>query len=291
MNNLNNKEKSLWDLCAKYTLSEVPPKDEVWMRLEQQIGIVDQSSANKLSIVKPHFIKWRVRYVYAFLVAFLLLMPTTIRYINTNRIVAEFGVANKNIILSDGTIINLNAGSTLSYTKDYNNENRAIFLEGEAYFNVKKSDIPFVVSTEFAKVEVLGTKFNVRSRQDGFEAGVNEGSIVVKQDKRSMVLNEGQCAMIKSRNKATIDSMLTSQFYPGWLNNIIECKNTTLEKICGEIQRRYNVKISFKDKSLKKMTISGKIHLPKNNIHSVMSSISLLTKRELKLEGDTYIIL
>ena len=122
MNNLNNKEKSFWDLCAKNTLSEAPSKDEVWMRLEQQIDIVDQSSANKTYLIKPHFIKWRVRYVYAFLLAFLLLIPTTIRYINTNKIVAEFGVADKNLVLSDGTNINLNAGSTLTYTKDYNNE-------------------------------------------------------------------------------------------------------------------------------------------------------------------------
>ena len=96
MNKLNNKEKSLWDLCAKHSLSEVPSKDEVWMHLEQQIGIVDQSSANKRSIVKPHFIKWRVRYVYAFLLAFLLLMPATKRNIKTNRILAAFRLANKN---------------------------------------------------------------------------------------------------------------------------------------------------------------------------------------------------
>ncbi|MBH51488.1 MAG: hypothetical protein CMG70_05940 [Candidatus Marinimicrobia bacterium] len=291
MNNLNNKEKSLWELCAKNTLSESPSKDEVWMRLEQQIDIIEYSSVNQIYQIKAHFIKWRARYVYAFLLGFLLLMPTTIRYINTNRIVAEFGVAKKNIILSDGTKITLNAGSTLSYTKEYNYENRKVFLMGEAYFNVKKNHIPFIVSTEFAQVEVLGTKFNVRSRQDGFEAGVNEGNIEIKHDKQSMVLNEGQCAIIQPTNKIKIDSMQTSEFYPGWLNNIIECKNTTLEKICSEIERRYNVKISFKDESLQKMTVSGKIHLPQNNINSVMRSISLLTKRELKLKGGTYIIL
>jgi len=291
MNKLNNKEKSLWDLCAIYTLFEVPSKDEVWMRLEQQIGIVDQSSANKLSIVKPHFIKWRVRYVYAFLLAFLLLMPATIRYINTNRIVAEFGVADKNIILSDGTIINLNAGSILSYTKNYNNENREVFLKGEAYFNVKKSHVPFIVSTEFAQVEVLGTKFNVKSRQDGFEAGVNEGSVKVKQDEQSIILYEGQRALIQSKEHPIIDSSSTHEYYPGWLNNKIICDNTSLGVICEEIERTYNIEILFNDISQKKISISGIINLYPNNLKSVMSSISLLSQLELKLEGDTYIIL
>ncbi len=291
MNNLNNKEKSLWDLCAKNTLSEAPSKNEVWMRLEQQIDIVDQSSAIKTYLIKPHFIKWRVRYVYAFLLAFLLLTPTTIRYINTNKIVAEFGVKDKNIILSDGTNINLNAGSTLSYTKDYNIENRAVFLKGEAYFNVKKSHIPFIVSTEFAQVEVLGTKFNVRSRKDGFEAGVNEGSIKVKQNKQSMILYEGQRALMQSKEHSIFDSSSTHEYYPGWLNNKIICDNTSLGMICEEIERTYNIKILFNNIFHKQISISGIINLYPNNLKSVMSSISLLSQRELKLEGDTYIIL
>ena len=39
MNKLNNKEKDFWDICASSTLSPPPSKDEVWMRLEQQIKI------------------------------------------------------------------------------------------------------------------------------------------------------------------------------------------------------------------------------------------------------------
>ena len=121
------------------------------------------------------------------MLAFILLIPTTIRYLNTTRIVAEFGITNKNIMLSDGTNVQLNAGSTLSYSKDYNSGNREVFLNGEAYFNVTKNHVPFIVSTDYAQVTVLGTKFNVRSRSDGFEAGVNEGSVEVTNNDKSIV--------------------------------------------------------------------------------------------------------
>lgn len=290
MKKLNKKERELWDICANYTMSKAPSANEVWMRLEQQLNNVDQAKAKNISPLKIYFMKLQPRYAFVLLL-FLIMIPITMHYINTNKIISEYGTINKNIILSDGTSITLNAGSTLSYKKNYNIKHREVFLDGEAYFNVKKSHTPFIVSTEFAQVEVLGTKFNVRSRKDGFETGVNEGSIKVKQSEKSMVLSKGQCAIIQPTNKTKIDTMLTDKFYPGWLNNVITCNESPLEKICDEIERRYNIKIFFNDESLKRITISGNIQLSQENINSVMSSISLLAQRELKLEGDTYIIL
>ena len=290
MKKLNKKERHLWHLCTNYTMSKPPSANEVWMRLDQQINNVDQSKTKNISPLKTYFMKLQTRYAFALLL-FLIMIPTAMHYINTNKIISEYGTINKNIMLSDGTSITLNAGSTVSYTKNYNIKHREVFLDGEAYFNVKKSHTPFIVSTKFAQVEVLGTKFNVRSRKDGFETGVNEGSIKVKQSEKSMILSKGQCAIIQPTNKTKIDKMSTDEFYPGWLNNIITCNETPLEKICGEIQRRYNIKILFKNDSSKRITISGNIYLPHDNINSVMSSISLLAQRELKLEGDTYIIL
>ena len=291
MNKLNNKDKKLWDICTNNTHAQAPSKDEVWMRLEQQIDILEQTASNNKPLVRPPVINWQPKFIYAFLLAFLLLMPTTIRYLNTKKIVSEFGITDKNIILSDGTNIQLNAGSALSYSKDYNIKNREVFLKGEAYFDVPKSQFPFIVSTDYAQVTVLGTKFNVRSRSDGFETGVNEGSVEVKNDNESKVLEKGQRALIHPKTNSTIESSPTNKFYPGWLNNKIVCDNTSLETICKEIERTYNIKILFKDNSQKNILISGIINLYPNNLKSVVSSISLLAQREFKLEGDTYIVL
>ncbi len=164
-------------------------------------------------------------------------------------------------------------------------------MDGEAYFDVTKNQFPFIVSTDYAQVTVLGTKFNVRSRSDGFETGVNEGSVEVKKDSESKVLVKGQCVLIHSKSQSTIELSPTSDFYPGWLNNKIVCDNTSLETICKEIERTYNIKILFKDISQKKISISGIINLYPNNLKSVVSSISLLAQREFKLKGDTYTVL
>ena len=123
------------------------------MRLEQQIDILDQTAFNNKPLVKPIAINWQPRFIYAFLLAFLLLMPTTIRYLNTKKVVSEFGVTDKNIILSDGTNIQLNAGSTLSYSKDYNIKNVcfqkmvfincSVFVEQNYYFFIPTNCLVF----------------------------------------------------------------------------------------------------------------------------------------------------
>ena len=291
MNKLNNKETDLWDLCGQITSPPVPSKDEVWMRLEQHIDILDQKSPNGNTITKPIWIKWQPRFIYAFLLAFLLIMPTTIRYLNTNTVSSEFGMTNRNVILSDGTSIQLNADSKISYGSNYGNGNRNVSLKGEAFFNVTPSNVPFVVSTDYAKITVLGTKFNVRARNDGFETGVNEGLVEINKNDKSLVLSKGQRALIESKNAETIHSSSTNNHYPGWLNNKIICDNTSLDKICKEIERTYNIKILFKDISKKKVSISGIIDLYPNNLKSVISSISLLADLEFKLKGDAYIVL
>ena len=291
MNKLSDKENDLWDLCGQITSPPVPSKDEVWMRLEQHIDMLDQKSPNGNTITKQIWIKWQPRFVYAFLLVFLLIMPTMIRYLNTNTVSSEFGMTNRNVILSDGSSIHLNADSKISYGSNYGNGNRNVSLKGEAFFNVTPGNVPFVVSTDYAKITVLSTKFNVRARNDGFETGVNEGSVEINKNDKSLVLSKGQRVLIESKNAEIIHSSSTNNHYPGWLNNKIVCDNTSLDRICKEIERTYNIKIIFKDISKKKISISGIIDLYPNNLKSVISSISLLADREFKLKGDTYIVL
>ncbi len=69
--------------------------------------------------------------------------------------------------LSDGSVVWLNAGSSLSYNKDFSDKFREVYLKGEAYFEVTPDSLkPFVVKSESLNVKVLGTTFNVRTYED-----------------------------------------------------------------------------------------------------------------------------
>ena len=287
---LDKKESLLWDLCSKIEQPKISSKKEIWMRLEQQIDISSEpEKVKKISI--PNF-RWigYPRFVGTFLLIALIYIPIT-RTLNTININSDLGIRKKVISLSDGSKIYLNAGSELSYSKDYDSENRKISLSGEAYFDVKRGINPFIISTEYAEITVLGTKFNVRSRDDGFEVGVNEGAVKVQNDLQSMEISQGEQIDVNPEYPKTFSTSKTADFYPGWKNNKIICDNSSLLKICDELERIYNIKINFQNESQKNIPISGIINLNPSNLESVLSSISLLSKREFKLRGDSYIVL
>ena len=287
---LDKKESLLWDLCSKIQQPKVSSKKEVWMRLEQQINISSEPEKIK-NISIPNF-RWigYPRFVGAFLLIALIYIPIT-RIMNTVNINSDFGIREEVISLSDGSKIYLNAGSKLSFSKDYDSESRKVSLYGEAYFDVKKGINPFIISTEYAEITVIGTKFNVRSRDDGFEVGVNEGVVKVKNDLRSMEISQGEQIDVNPKYPETFATSKITDFYPGWKNNKLICDNSSLLKICDELERIYNVKINFQNESQKDILISGIINLNPSNLESVLSSISLLSKREFKLQGDSYIVL
>lgn len=93
-----------------------------------------------------------------------------------------FGAKNT-IELADGTIVDLNSGSVLKVSTDFNKINRTVSLEGEAFFNVTKSDIPFIVNTSTIDIKVHGTKFNLKTyKEEKFvETTLLEGSLSVKK--------------------------------------------------------------------------------------------------------------
>ena len=287
---LDKKESLLWDLCSKIEQPKISSKKEIWMRLEQQIDISSEpEKVKKISIPNFRWISYP-RFVGTFLLIALIYIPIT-RTLNTININSDLGIRKKVISLSDGSKIYLNAGSELSYSKYYDSENRKISLSGEAYFDVKRGINPFIIATEYAEITVLGTKFNVRSRDDGFEVGVNEGAVKVQNDLQSMEISQGEQINVNPEYPKTFSTSKTADFYPGWKNNKIICDNSSLLKICDELERIYNIKINFQNESQKNIPISGIINLNPSNLESVLSSISLLSKREFKLRGDSYIVL
>ena len=76
------------------------------------------------------------------------------------------------IVLSDGSRVWLNSGSSLRYPVTFKGDSRTVHLAGEAYFEVATRPMrngdrqPFRVITADQSIEVLGTEFNVNSYED-----------------------------------------------------------------------------------------------------------------------------
>jgi len=99
--------------------------------------------------------------------AFLLNTITRDRFVwhkqqKMNEVIVPVGEKSQ-IILSDGTHVWINSGSSFRYPVCFGEDSREVSLIGEAYFDVTKGSSPFMVNTHDARIEVLGTAFNVKS--------------------------------------------------------------------------------------------------------------------------------
>jgi len=82
--------------------------------------------------------------------------------------------SNYQLLLSDGTIVWLNAGTTITYPVAFNNKERVVHLRGEAYFQVKKTKVPFLVKfSDNTEITLLGQSFNVSTKNSA-----NRGTLV-----------------------------------------------------------------------------------------------------------------
>ena len=293
MKKLDKEQKLIWKYSSRISLPGPPNRDNSWLQVKQRITISDQKTERKFSLPTKHMISWRpqITYAVALTVMVILFIPFVHQYFNTEHIITDAGELDKKVLLTDGSTIRLNAKSRLSYKKDFNGDHRKVQLSGEAYFDVQKGPLPFIISTELAEIQVLGTLFNVRARRDGLEVGVNQGSVQIKNNDQSIILEEGEMTIVDPNNISTIPAMPSYKDYPDWLNNKLVCEKMPLTNVCGEIERTFNIEIKFSEPALQEITVTGVIDIDTKNLNSVLSTISLLTQREFKFDGDTCTIL
>lgn len=169
--------------------------------------------------------------------------------------------------LSDGTKVNLNAGTTLTYPiKFLKGKERKVFIEnGEAFFNVTKDiNHPFIVSNNNFDIKVLGTQFNISSYPEDKEQTtvLVEGSIQVLEKNNSLksqglILSPGFKASLNKESKKINISKADIEMHTAWLSGKIILKHMKFSTILKRLERKYNVTIKCNDELLNKEFITA----------------------------------
>jgi transmembrane sensor len=188
------------------------------------------------------------------------------------------GAERKRITLPDGTVIVLNAKSSLKLNNDFNINNREVTLVGEAFFDVTHDkNKPFRVLTSDFDINVLGTIFNVKAYPDEAtsEAVLIKGVIVMEGNK-----NKGNSITLKPSQKVTFYKVLSEMpntkqknlpvKYPeitinsytkkndstivemAWIQNRLEIQDQSFSDLKKTLERWYNIEIVFTDKEIEK---------------------------------------
>lgn len=145
---------------------------------------------------------------------------------------------HKNIRLPDDSEVILNAKSVVTYnTKTWNN-NREVYLDGEAYFKVTKGS-NFTVKTNNGSVLVLGTQFNVNAYNDYFQVSCYEGKVQVSSDTKTTVLAPMQS--VREINK-TQEQWTFNASKPTWVAGESSFRSVPLSYVIAALERQYDLK-------------------------------------------------
>ena len=183
-----------------------------------------------------------------------------------------------NITLPDQSIVDLNANSSIDYNEATWEEERLVSLEGEATFNVEKGK-KFTVSTNYGTVEVLGTIFNVKSRDYAFQVQCIEGSVKVGIKNENYILKQHDLLKLE-KDKVIIESDRSS--LPDWKNNLSIVRNETLNNVLMEFQNYYDVEFETSNIDTNKTFTGSFTH---QNMEIALNSITLPLGISYKIEG------
>ena len=259
LQNLSDSEvqglREVWDLAsfpASSTFPDPSKLDQIWNAVDQKISEKEREPQFQRKDDRPsverrqtaRIIPMRWLAVAAVLVigaigARMWLAPVTLT--------VPYG-ETASVQLSDGSMVELNSGSTIKYARSFGDERR-VSLQGEAFFDVEKEARPFIVETFNGSVRVLGTTFNVKAWDDESKTVValQSGSVQVAglvSEDNPKLLNPGQTARIQ--NEEILLSPTEEGLVPAslaWRSGDFSYSEEELRAVLHDIERRFDTQI------------------------------------------------
>jgi len=148
------------------------------------------------------------------------------------------------VYLPDNSTVMLNAQSTLSYKPFLYKLARTVKFEGEAWFDVMKGK-QFEIISDKGKTIVLGTTFNIYSRNSDYQVTCISGKVKVLEiaGTQEVTLNPGQQAAINADGALAIQTGIDTEMTMSWINNKFSFTSAPLVRVFEEIGRQYGVEI------------------------------------------------
>lgn len=228
-------------VLAQLTLPAAAPKEEVWEELQGLLHATAPPSKRK------PLLYWAVAasLAAALLGGFLRFYQTTI-YCPAGTTLSQF--------LPDGSEVQLNAGSSITYAPYWWEGNRTLQLEGEAFFKVKKGS-RFQVQSEQGKTEVLGTSFNIYARAEDYTVICQTGKVLVTSPYQDSVYLLPKEKAIWSNQQLKKELQQPQDL--AWRRQAFSFDNLVLDRVVKELERQYAIDITLAPSLVKQYYYTG----------------------------------
>ena len=236
--------------------------------------------------------------------------PTTARFasiipqnsINTN----NGSTVKKMVVLSDGTKVFLEPGSTLHYAANFEGATRDVYLEGEAFFQVTKNPAkPFLVYYRNIVTKVLGTSFtiNTNAKTGKIEVAVNTGKVQVFENATMLKSNHAAAKVIVTPNQKAIYDGDLSHFETALVANPqvvpvnelqgkkpqrLNFNQEKLSLVFQKIETAYGIELVVENSDIYKYVFTG--DGKGLDLYSMLESICIATNLSYEVDGTKILI-
>lgn len=198
---------------------------------------------------------------------------------------AKEGTTNS-ILLPDSSRVYLNSGAYLRYPRHFA-QNRSVYLQGEAYFVVRKSRVSrFIVHTPSgAKVEVLGTEFNMQSEATYVNTTLAKGSVKFvchneANKEEAICLVPGERIDYDIETRATEIKKVDVDEITDWKDGSVVFKDCYLMDALAKLSKRYNATFVVRNEALKEQCFTGSFK--QLSLEQILENFALSTKMQYK---------
>lgn len=273
--------------------SEIDPSQDDLARLKQRIWRdIDLESERRSGPVRV--IQWYQRPYWAAAAVVLLVASVSIGWwaykLNADLTYRTAYGKIQEVRLADGSVVTLNANSSLTVSDNLGNDPvREVWLDGEAYFDIaKRAGAKFIVHTDEANVEVLGTEFNVNTRRQQTNVVLHEGKVQLSTDNQApVVMKPGDMAIVTPKSRSIHLKSVQPDVYDAWKESYIILDNKSLPEIINVLEDTFGITIKLEDARLANKKLTGKLRT--EIADDCLENLAVIVEADVKKTGDTYL--
>lgn len=194
------------------------------------------------------------------------------------------------MVLSDGSKVYLTANSYLRYPSSFEKDKREVTVSGRAYFEVKKSTVPFIVNTTDMKIEVLGTSFDVESKSTGDDASVIlvEGSVKVSAEGKTTIIHPDEQMNLSRLSRTMTVKPVDSKLLTMWKDGVLIVHGQTFSGLIESISSWYGVQIIDRTGVSKSDKFNGRFD--REDIEAAIKAVCISAGTKYKIEEGKLIL-
>jgi len=213
-----------------------------------------------------------------------------------DKTIIQTGITNiRTVVLPDASIIIMNKGTKLTFIKkQFNNKNREVWLEGEAFFDVAKNkEKPFIIHTGTMQTTVRGTSFNIKAyTQTGQNVvSVRTGKVEVRAQNKVLAMLTSNKQIIYNTSKRTSETeSIKASDITAWTNGSLVLNNANISELRLRFKQCFNVNLQVNGQALNRAKFNA-VFKTGTSLDEVMRTISVLYEIKYKTAPSGDIII